>query len=134
MGKNLNPMFNAPTKPKPIYEVKEKRPRKTRCDKKHDIKVPVTEIQKMKIRLQAHRKGLRATPYSSNLVIEGLKREFITDIGEFTPYKDTHDYVHVKLLPYHYEKIVELAIKWGVSERRAAHRILLFMVKWEEGE
>lgn len=103
-------------------------PRKTRCDKKKDVKIPVNEAQRQTIRLSAYKKGITTTQYMSHLIAEHLKIDYISEIHAYE-YKDTKKYIHAKLEQETHSKLVQLAVKWGVSQRAAATRILCFALK-----
>jgi hypothetical protein len=118
------------TKPKlPPKEPKERtsKPRKERSDKKKDIKVPLNEEQKRKVRWGAYKKKMTATSYSTFLVEEALTKSYI-NILPAVSYEQTYDYVHVKLKKEEYEQVVKLSIEWNVSIRKGVHRLLLFML------
>ncbi|WP_019779239.1 hypothetical protein, partial [Streptococcus sobrinus] len=68
----------------------------TRSDKKKDVKIPVTEIQRQQIRLTAFQKGLTTTQYMSQLITEHLNLAYIREIHAYE-YKDTKKYIHAKL-------------------------------------
>ncbi len=101
--------------------------RKIRKDKKKDIKVPVSEKQKKAIRRLAYKRKMTATSFSTMLVEEALQSAYLQQL-KAVPYKDTHDFVHVKLRNNEYDQIVELAIDWNVSVRKCVYRILVFML------
>lgn len=103
-------------------------PRKTRCDKKKDVKIPVNEIQRQLIRSSAYQKGITTTQYMSKLITEHLKIDYISEIHAYE-YKDTKKYIHAKLEQETHSKLVQLAIEWGVSQRAAATRILCFALR-----
>lgn len=103
-------------------------PRKTRCDKKKDVKIPVNEIQRQLIRSSAFQEGITTTQYMSKLITEHLKIDYIREIHAYE-YKDTRRYIHAKLEQGAHSKLVQLAIEWGVSQRAAATRILCFALR-----
>lgn len=103
-------------------------PRKTRCDKKKDVKIPVNEIQRQLIRSSAYQEGITTTQYMSKLITEHLKIDYIREIHAYE-YKDTRRYIHAKLEQGAHSKLVQLAIEWGVSQRAAATRILCFALR-----
>lgn len=122
---NVNPMFEPR---KQSTTITNQQPRKTRSDKKKDIKIPVNEIQRQLIRTSAFRQGITTTQYMSKLLTEHLKIDYISEIHAYE-YKDTKKYIHAKLGQETHSKLVQLAIEWGVSQRAAATRILCFALR-----
>lgn len=122
---NVNPMFEPP---KPFTTIANNKPRRTRSDKKKDVKIPVTEIQRQQVRLTAFQKNLTTTQYMSQLITEHLNLDYINEIHAYE-YKDTKRYIHAKLNQRTHAKLVHLAVKWGISQRAAATRILCFALK-----
>jgi len=122
---NVNPMFEPR---KQSTTIANKQPRKTRSDKKKDVKIPVTEIQRQLIRTSAFHNNLTTTQYMSKIITEHLRIDYISEIHAYE-YKDTKKYVHAKLEQETYSKLVQLAIEWGVSQRSAATRILCFALR-----
>ncbi|MCU4880430.1 hypothetical protein [Bacillus cereus] len=122
---NVNPMFQPQKYSTTITNLQ---PRKTRSDKKKDIKIPVNEIQRQLIRSSAFKEGITTTQYMSKLITEHLKIDYISEIHAYE-YKDTKKYIHAKLEQGAYFKLVQLAIEWGVSQRAAATRILCFALR-----
>lgn len=122
---NVNPMFEPSRKTTTITN---QQPRKTRSDKKKDIKIPVNEIQRQLIRTSAFQQGITTTQYMSKLITEHLKIDYISQVHAYE-YKDTKKYLHAKLEQGAHSKLVQLAIEWGVSQRAAATRILCFALR-----
>ncbi|MED1302654.1 hypothetical protein BK704_19520 [[Bacillus thuringiensis] serovar konkukian] len=122
---NVNPMFQPQRHSTTITNLQ---PRKTRSDKKKDIKIPVNEIQRQLIRTSAFQQGITTTQYMSKLLTEHLKIDYISEIHAYE-YKDTKKYIHAKLGQKTHSQLVQLAIEWGVSQRAAAARILCFALK-----
>ncbi|GAB6742197.1 hypothetical protein bcgnr5412_54750 [Bacillus cereus] len=122
---NVNPMFQPQRHSTTITNLQ---PRKTRSDKKKDIKIPVNEIQRQLIRSSAFKEGITTTQYMSKLITEHLKIDYISEIHAYE-YKDTKKYIHAKLEQKTHSQLVQLAIEWGVSQRAAAARILCFALK-----
>lgn len=122
---NVNPMFQPQKHSTTITNLQ---PRKTRSDKKKDIKIPVNEIQRQLIRSSAFKEGITTTQYMSKLIIEHLKIDYISEIHAYE-YKDTKKYIHAKLEQKTHSQLVQLAIEWGVSQRAAAARILCFALR-----
>ncbi|MGN4844381.1 hypothetical protein ACTFSN_27585 [Bacillus cereus group sp. MYBK110-2] len=121
----INPMFEPR---KQSTTIANQQPRKTRCDKKKDVKIPVNEIQRQLIRSSAYQEGITTTQYMSKLITEHLKIDYIREIHAYE-YKDTRRYIHAKLEQGAHSKLVQLAIEWGVSQRAAATRILCFALR-----
>lgn len=103
-------------------------PRKTRSDKKKDVKIPVNEMQRQLIRSSAFQQGITTTQYMSKLITEHLNLSYIAEIHSYD-YIDTKRYIHAKLDQEVHKKLVHLAIDWGVSQRCAGARILCFALK-----
>ncbi|HDR7242623.1 TPA: hypothetical protein QCW90_003314 [Bacillus mobilis] len=121
----INPMFEPRKQP---ITITNQQPRKTRSDKKKDVKIPVNEIQRQLIRSSAFREGITTTQYMSKLITEHLRIDYISEIHAYE-YKDTKKYIHAKLEQETHSKLVQLAIEWGVSQRAAATRILCFALR-----
>ena len=122
---NVNPMFEPRKQSTTITNLQ---PRKTRSDKKKDVKIPVNEIQRQLIRTSAFKEGITTTQYMSKLITEHLRIDYINEIHAYE-YKDTKKYIHAKLEQETHSKLVQLAIEWGVSQRAAATRILCFALR-----
>lgn len=122
---NVNPMFEPRKQSTTIIN---SQPRKTRSDKKKDVKIPVTESQRQIIRLAAYKKRITTTQYMSQLITEHLTIDYISQIHAYE-YKDTRRYIHAKLEQETHSKLVHLAVKWGVSQRAAATRIFCFALR-----
>lgn len=121
----INPMFEPR---KQSTTITNQQPRKTRSDKKKDVKIPVNEIQRQLIRSSAFQEGITTTQYMSKLITEHLRIDYISEIHAYE-YKDTKKYIHAKLEQETHYKLVQLAIEWGVSQRAAATRILCFALR-----
>ncbi|MDK7481285.1 hypothetical protein OWP19_25315 [Bacillus cereus] len=121
----INPMFEPR---KQSTTITNQQPRKTRCDKKKDVKIPVNEIQRQLIRSSAFQEGITTTQYMSKLITEHLNLSYIAEIHSYD-YIDTKRYIHAKLDQEVHKKLVHLAIDWGVSQRCAGARILCFALK-----
>jgi len=121
----INPMFEPR---KQSTTITNQQPRKTRSDKKKDVKIPVNEIQRQLIRSSAFQEGITTTQYMSKIITEHLRIDYINEIHAYE-YKDTKKYIHAKLGQETHSKLVQLAIEWGVSQRAAATRILCFALR-----
>lgn len=128
---NLNPAFqNKKNLQKKVKdEDKEKKKRKERSDKKRDVKIPLTEKQKEVVQLLALEEHKSPTGFASQIVLEGLKFPKVENIGFYHTYEDTKNYVHAELSQDHHKQLVILSIKWKVSIRQAAYRLLHFMLR-----
>ncbi|WP_434787960.1 hypothetical protein V5R22_32860, partial (plasmid) [Bacillus thuringiensis] len=109
----INPMFEPREPRKQSTTIANQQPRKTRSDKKKDIKIPVNEIQRQLIRTSAFQQGITTTQYMSKLLTEHLKIDYISQVHAYE-YKDTKKYIHAKLEQGAHSKLVQLAIEWGV--------------------
>lgn len=121
----INPMFEPR---KQSTTITNQQPRKTRSDKKKDVKIPVNEIQRQLIRSSAFQQGITTTQYMSKLITEHLRIDYISEIHAYE-YRDTKKYIHAKLEQETHSELVQLAIEWGVSQRAAATRILCFALR-----
>lgn len=117
MGKK----FKAPNQPKRSHK-----------DKFKNIKIPVNESELKDIRYAAFHSGITVADYVEQLLRDGFDRGYITDLPE-QHYQDTKRYVNGWMKNEEYNYLRELAIEWGVSIRKAAHRILIHMLKGGEG-
>jgi hypothetical protein len=105
----------------------ERAERKTRSDKKIQIKVPVTDEEKLMIARQSLQNGHRGEIHSflANAFSAALERPYL-QYSKAIPYKDNGIYVSTKVKKDVYEKILQLKVEWGMrSIRQAAHRILM---------
>lgn len=109
----------APAAPKPVKNKSGQR--KTRSDKKKDIKPMIAPEDKKKLQLRAIDSGLSLTEFCSNVVKDYLNKGI-----EFNDY----DYpfegkpIHV-LLEEEYFKLVELLhVEWDLPRRQVVHRII----------
>lgn len=150
----INPLFkeqrliNEKQKPKLItdnYDDKTKKARKTRIDKTHKLKFPVTTIEKMKLQSlckQVQRaqknKGLdpiQQTKLNTLLLQYGLNNQHIL-IWDW-PYQDSKQYMHTNLIENLFEREIGgpfgLAIQKGLSERKTVYMIIMSVLKWLEG-
>lgn len=125
----LTPMFDK-TKLYTIDDhnkIAERANRKTRSDKKIQIKVPVTDDEKIwisRMSLQNGHKG-EIHSYLSDVFSAATERPYIS-YSKPIAYKDNKNYVSAKVKAAVYDKILELKVEWGMrSVRQAAHRILM---------
>lgn len=103
--------------------------RKTRSDKRHDIKFPVTPAQKEMLRLLSKKNRIRETSMTTKLLSISLRE--ITVLPDYE-YHDTKKYMHVKPNQLEYERIVEFAIRYGISERKVVTLLMMSVLKRNE--
>jgi len=120
MGKNkhLNPSLSPSKK-----QLSEPTKRKTRSDKLHDIKIPITESIDVILRRESRRywNGSK-TSLGTEILLFGLEQVFVyPDVT----YEDGPITVHCKVNHDIYQRIGEYAVHWKCSVRKAAHRIFL---------
>jgi hypothetical protein len=139
----LNPIFrelheSPKTHPKKISPVETKQ-RKTRFDKTHDIKIPLSELEKQ--RLMAFYKQYKAKGMTSSLTVFNtqLLRFMLrnSDLIDWDlPYKDTKRYVHVKPNQIEYNLIGGAdgySIRKGIfSERKCTYLIIASGLRYLE--
>ncbi|NRD80986.1 hypothetical protein HPT25_27060 [Bacillus sp. BRMEA1] len=126
MNNIFTPMFDKRVKPAYLPQHEEK-PRKKRKDKRIQIKVPVTEEEKIVIAKLSFQNGYQGDihPYLDMLFSVAVERNYMK-YARSIPYKDTALYVSTKLPKEVYDKIIQLKVDWGMrSIRQAAHRILM---------
>jgi hypothetical protein len=101
--------------------------RKPRNDKKKQIKVPVTEEEKIQIgrlSLQNGHKG-EIDSYLSSVFSTATERPYIS-YSKPVSYKDNGNYASTKVKIEVWDKILELKVEWGLrSIKQAAHRIIM---------
>lgn len=101
--------------------------RKTCNDKKIQIKVPVTDDEKLMIARQSLSNGHRGEihSYLADAFAQAIERPYL-QFTKAVEYKDNGNYVSTKVKKDIYEKIIELKVKWGMrSIRQAAHRLII---------
>ena len=97
--------------------------RKTRSDKLHDIKIPVTENMDLTLRRESRRNwNSSKTALSTEILLFGLDQLFVYPE---VPYEDLPLIVHCRVNNAVYQRIGEHADKWNCSIRKAAHRIFM---------
>jgi len=129
---SLNPIFkehvstsnpNLNTNAKPV-------PRKPRSDKTHDIRFPVTAELKTLIRRLAKANKMKETQYTTKMLLAALSSCQI--LPEYD-YHDTKIYMHVKPTELHYEKVFDLAVKHGISERKTVTQLIIYILNQRGG-
>lgn len=106
-------------------------PRKTRSDKKTDIKIPLISEQRVRIRKYSMNSKMAATNYCSYLVKKGLDRAipFPIPIVNYPSGSDLS--FHVKLEESYIALLDDLCVEWDCSRKKAAYRILVTMLDAE---
>jgi hypothetical protein len=112
----------------------QQRVRQENANKKKDIKFPVTPIQREELRRLA--KAMRIenrdptkkyeTISNTDVIKKALEQNSIFP-ERYPPlvYTDTGQYMHVEPVLRDYEKIEELAMKWNLSIRKTAYRLIM---------
>lgn len=119
--------------------------RRTRSDKTKQVKFPVNQIERMKLRSyckQAQRiyrdrglEPLSQTKFNNVLLRFGLNHLHLVKWDR--QYKDTGTYMHTNILETEYAEIGGphgLAVRKNLSERKIVYFIIISVVKWMEGE
>ncbi|WP_157930357.1 hypothetical protein [Mycobacteroides abscessus] len=129
---NLNPSLNQKKKSQTTARPSTpSAPRKPRIDKKHDIKIPLSYEIEYLIRTKSRARGKSKTAYSTELLEQALTRSYVFPE---VPYEDSDISTHAKVSKETYLIIGNYADKWGHgSVRKAAHRILMEMIRIETG-
>ncbi|GAE27116.1 hypothetical protein JCM9140_3232 [Halalkalibacter wakoensis JCM 9140] len=120
---HINPMLN---------QKKKDVSRRTRSDKKRDIKIPVTKDEKEFIIRASIERRETETEYCTKVLKTALSRH-----SEFyeVEYQNLKDTVHVKVDVFLEEQIAYYAALWGCrSIRKVAHRIFMQELRLERGE
>ncbi|MFD2512115.1 hypothetical protein ACFSUR_28760 [Halalkalibacter alkalisediminis] len=119
----LNPMLN---------KQKKDVSRRTRSDKKRDIKIPVTKEEKLFIIRASIERKESETDYCTQLLQSSLSRNREFEEVEYVNHKET---VHVKVNAFLEEQITYYAALWGCrSIRKVTHRIFMQSLRLERGE
>ncbi|MEQ6377113.1 hypothetical protein RZN22_09650 [Bacillaceae bacterium S4-13-58] len=118
-------LFERPTvavKPK-IYTQKTptKKTRKTRSDKKHDIKLKLSKEDKQLLKLKAMDHHMSITAFASQVVKQELIREQDSEDKE---YPKDGSFVHVVLENGFFEMVKTLSTEWDLSYRKTTHRVV----------
>ncbi|MFB3164716.1 hypothetical protein ABLO26_25480 [Neobacillus sp. 179-J 1A1 HS] len=122
----LSPMFEK-TKLFTLEDYNKSAQRKTRIDKKKQIKIPVTDEQKLHIGrlslLNGHKGEIDS--YLASVFSQALERPYI-QYSKSIDYKDNRNYASTKVKMEVYEELARLRVEWGLrSIKQAAHRILI---------
>lgn len=134
--KPLNPIFNNNHKKKEdpllIRNVRKKpitkdEGRKTRIDKKKDVKIPLSDEERKLIKRLANRRGLQPTPFCSLLVKKALTEYKNAQIFEYS-YDPKGKPYPAKLEVYYHDLLFDKTVEWDCSLKEAAYRLLKFML------
>lgn len=107
-----------------------KKPRKTRSDKKHDIKFKLSKEDKQLLKLKAMDHRMSLTAYTTQIV----KHELIRDQEfEYQEYPREGSFVHVVLENDFFEMVKTLSVEWDLSFRKTAHRIMMNYIDRQRG-
>ncbi|WP_240416620.1 hypothetical protein [Paenibacillus periandrae] len=101
--------------------------RKIRSDKIHDIRFPVTPVERMMFRRIGKSLNLTETACCTHLLLSALQKRD-QRIPSY-PYEDTRRYMHVKPTEEWYKIIAELAIYYDVSERQMVYRLIHYAIE-----
>ncbi|WP_336775285.1 hypothetical protein [Paenibacillus sp. MMO-58] len=145
----VNPILEREPQTKP--DEQEKKKRKQRSDKIHNVKFPVTSDQWVTLRKWAmdYGMGKKQSEYNTKLIIAALNDKQIIEAyyhqpttliyqeGHYTsdkpviliPYKDTGKHMHVKLIEIYHDEIVRLMLKWELPKRQTVHRLIMAAIK-----
>lgn len=108
--------------------------RKQRSDKKNDVKIPLTQEQRIMIRELAEKANMSPTSFCGYLLKKGLVRR-ITFPEPKLPYPSGSSLSFpAKLEMDFYLQLKSWAIKWDCSIKKAAYRILVLMLALEKEE
>ncbi len=153
---SLNPFFSEKKIPErkpvvinspvnPAQSKKSIKPRKTRSDKTHNLKFPVTPVEHMELRTtckqvsnlykQLKNDDLTQTKFNTYLLNYALKNLAIVNWNR--PYQDSKKYMHVTPLETIYQDIGGphgLAIQKGISERKVTFYLVLSALKFIKGD
>jgi hypothetical protein len=97
------------------------KPRKNRCDAKHDVKFRLSPADKQVLKLNAMNLSISLTAFASHIIESELIRN--RDYN-FYSYDNSGLFVHVMLDNDNFEMVKALSIKWDVSFRKVIHRII----------
>lgn len=101
--------------------------KKSRCDKKKDVKIPLTNDEYKRILIASRKEQFSPTQLSTRMFSEmALNKSDFPDV-EYNPQCDS--WMHVKLNPEIYDILVELSVNWRCSVRKAAYRIFHYALE-----
>ncbi|MCT8138668.1 hypothetical protein H1D32_13490 [Anaerobacillus sp. CMMVII] len=129
---NLNPMFSPRAAEPQKEKLKISKPRKKRSDKKHDIKIPVSKLDKQKVLLYSRLSGLSEKKYCTGLIKKAFELNY--ELPEID-YQTSNLMVHINPDKELYSLIVNKSVDWCYeSIRMAAYRIFMEALRIESGE
>lgn len=101
--------------------------KKSRSDKKRDVKIPLTNDEYKKILIVSRKEQFSPTQFSTRIFSEMVlsKSEF-PDV-EYNPQCEA--WMHVKLNPEIHDILIELSVSWRCSVRKAAYKILRYALE-----
>nr|WP_173026380.1 hypothetical protein [Aeromonas sp. Ne-1]AKO69679.1 hypothetical protein [Aeromonas sp. Ne-1] len=131
--KSLYPLFNEDKKNgqdslnirvhAPIQEKK----RKTRIDKKKDVKVPLNASQRKLLKMLAKRKQTDPTNYCSTLLKRALSKKIVLSLPIET-YQPKEKPISAKLEIYYHELLLDKSIEYDCSLRETAYKLISHML------
>ncbi|QOY37023.2 hypothetical protein AWH56_005090 [Anaerobacillus isosaccharinicus] len=124
-------MFNDKTKKVTNEKPKFSKPRKQRSDKKHDIKIVVSQVDKRRVLYNSRLRGLSEKKYCTELVRKAF--DFNYEFYE-VDYPESNLTVHINPDAELYTEIVSKSVDWQCSIRRAAFKIFTEAIRLEGEE
>ena len=120
--------------------------RKIRCDKTHNIKFPVTDTERIKLRslcqqvkrdfIKQGKKGIEQTKFNTLLLEYGLDNQHL--IRWDWEYSDSKHYMHTNILQTQYEQEIGgphgLSIRKGLTDRKVAYMVIMSVLQWVQGD
>lgn len=114
--------------------------KKTSNNRQHNIKFPVDPVMKLKLRTMfkqaarlPNKRPLSQTKFNTLLLRYGLQH--LERVDWTIPYVDSKVYMHTNVKAEEYKIIggpYGLALRYGLSERRAVYCIMFAMIRWVE--
>lgn len=153
MGENHIPLFKSNNSKKVNRAVKQNstpttsKNRKTRSDKCHDVKFPVTKEEQMRLRTQCkhvdyfyrkkhgYDKKLTQTHFNTLLLRFSLNNEHIIKWDRL--YRDSKTYMHTKPIEREYERIggpYGYSTRKGMSDRKVVYHLVISALEVLERE
>jgi len=139
----INPIFQKQTKPNNNIVKQNTKNRKTRSDKRHNIKFPISTDMRRLLKTycklasikycEQGKEPITQTTFNTILLNYGLNNMEIVSLDG--PYRDTKIYMHTNLLEEDYQYIggpYGLAIQHHLSERKVVYYIILSVLRWIE--
>lgn len=101
--------------------------KKSRSDKKKDVKIPITDDMYKQILIVSRKEGFTPTQFSTRTFSETLLNK--SEFPDVEYDSGTGTFIHVKLNLEIYNMLVELSVAWRCSIRKAAHKIFDYALK-----